>query len=127
MNCNIALAKRLFHGEDSYNCAQAILKAFQERNKLTDDEIASHVSSGGGRVEGGLCGALYAAKLLLDDVEDKAALEKTFVDKAKYATCREIRKNRTLPCIQCIEAAAELLKEKLDKRERQLEPAGGSR
>lgn len=115
MNCNIALAKRLFHGEENYNCAQAVLKAFQEHNKLTDDEIAQHMSSGGGRAEGGLCGALYAAKLHLDSPEDKAGLEKSFVDKAKYITCKEIKRNRTLSCVQCVEAAAELLKERLDK------------
>jgi hypothetical protein len=116
MNCNVTLAKQLFHGEEKYNCAQAILKAFQEHNKLTYDDIVRHESSGGGRVEGGLCGALYAAKLLLDNAEDKAALERSFLDKAKYATCKEIKENKTLSCIQCIETAAELLREKLDKR-----------
>lgn len=116
MNCNITLAKQLFHGEEKYNCAQAVLKAFQEHNKLTDDDIERHESSGGGRAKGGVCGALYAAKLHLGNAEDKAALEKSFVDKAKYTTCKEIKENKTLSCIQCIETAAELLIEKLDKR-----------
>ncbi len=115
MNCNIALAKQLFHGKEKYNCAQAILKAFQEHNNLTDDEIARHKSSGGGKAEGGLCGALYAAKLHLDNVEDKASLEKSFVDKAQYTTCKEIKKNKTLSCVECVETAAELLTRIMDK------------
>jgi hypothetical protein len=113
MNCNIALAKQLFRGKEKYNCAQAILKAFQNHNKLTDYEISQHKSSGGGKAEGGLCGALYAAKLQLDNAEDKIALEKSFLDKAKYNTCKEIKINKTLSCIKCVETAAELLTEKL--------------
>ncbi|MCX6354444.1 MAG: C-GCAxxG-C-C family protein [Candidatus Aureabacteria bacterium] len=120
----IALAKRLFHGREKYNCAQAILKAFQEYNKLTDSEIAQHQSSGGGRAEGGVCGALYAAKLHLDDAGQKTALEKSFKDKAKYITCKEIKKNQTLSCIQCIETAAALLKEKIEKSNKTTARAG---
>ncbi len=126
MNCNVALAKRLFHGKENYNCAQAVLKAFQEFNRLTDNEITRHKSSGGGRAEGGICGALYAAKLHLNNAADRAALEKSFVDKAKYITCKEIKKNKTLSCIQCVETAAELLKEKLDKNGDKLNERGGA-
>lgn len=110
----IALAKELFHGKDRYNCAQAILKAFQKHNKLTDDEISRYSLSGGGKAEGGLCGALYAAKLQLANAEEKTALEISFMDKAKYLTCKEIKTNKTLSCVQCVETAAEILKEKIN-------------
>jgi len=62
-----------------------------------------------------MCGALYAAKLQLDNAEKKTALEKSFKDKAKHLTCKEIKKNKTLSCIQCIETVAALLKEKIEK------------
>lgn len=111
----IALAVQLFHGKENYNCAQAILKAFQNHNKLTEPEIAEYKSAGGGRAEGGICGALYAAKLQLNSAEKKSALEKSFREEAKHIACKEIKANKTLSCVQCVETAAKLLKDQIKK------------
>lgn len=109
----IALAVQLFHGKENYNCAQAILKAFQNYNKLTESDISRHKSSGGGRAEGGICGAIYAVKLQLGNEEQKLATEKSFKEKAKYLTCKEIKTNKTLSCVQCVETAAKILKNQI--------------
>jgi len=107
------LAKE-FHEKGNYNCAQAILKAFQNYNKLADSDILKYRSAGGGKAEGGLCGALYAAKLHLENIEKKSDLEKAFKNIAGYLTCREIKTNKTLSCSQCVETAAKLLKDKIN-------------
>lgn len=109
------MAKQLFHGKGKYNCAQAILKAFQKYGRLPDQQILQHKSSGGGRAPGGICGALYAARLHLSDAAEISDMEAAFKEKAGYITCREIRKNKTLTCVQCVETAAKILKEKMDK------------
>ena len=50
---------------ESLNCAQAILKGFQQEFGITDQEIEEFRNNGGGRAEGGICGALFAAEKLL--------------------------------------------------------------
>jgi len=112
----IELAKKLFHGREKYNCAQAVLKAFQKYNNFSDMEIALHKSSGGGKAEGGVCGALFAAKLQMERPDDKSALENSFREKARYLTCKEIKANKTLSCAQCVETAATILKKEICKR-----------
>ncbi|MFH1440879.1 MAG: C-GCAxxG-C-C family (seleno)protein [Candidatus Omnitrophota bacterium] len=104
----IKLAKD-FYAAGGYNCAQAILKAFQSYNKLTDSDISKYHSASAGRAEGGLCGALYAAKLQLDTKEKKSQLEESFKNIAGHLTCRDIKINKTLTCSQCVETAAKLL------------------
>ncbi|MFC2149719.1 C-GCAxxG-C-C family (seleno)protein, partial [Candidatus Auribacterota bacterium] len=64
---NEETAKSLYHGKDKLNCAQAILKAFQPATGMTDEVIASFKSAGGGRAEGGVCGAIYAARQVVTD------------------------------------------------------------
>lgn len=109
----IKLAKDFF-AAGGYNCAQAILKAFQNHNKFTDSDISKYRSAGGGKAEGGLCGALYAAKLHLDNKEKQVVLERLFKDIAGHITCRDIKINKALTCSQCVETAAKLLKDKLN-------------
>lgn len=109
----IKLAKDFF-AAGGYNCAQAILKAFQNYNKFTDSDISQYRSAGGGRAEGGLCGALYAAKLHLDTNEKKSHLERLFKNIAGHITCKDIKTNKTLTCSQCVETAAKLLKDKIN-------------
>lgn len=59
-------ARKLFHGKERYNCAQAILAAYKEKLNVACDVITEYKSYGGGRAEGGLCGALYAGLFLLN-------------------------------------------------------------
>ena len=103
-------AANYFHGPDRYNCGQAVLKAFQEDHNVTEDLIEQFKKLGGGRADGGLCGALYAAKTLAGNELD-LSLEEKFVKQAGSARCREIRKKGNLSCRECVYTAAKLLKE----------------
>jgi len=67
----IKKADELFHGEERYNCAQAVIKAFEGEFKVTKGQILLAAKKGGGRADEGLCGALYAAHLLVSDDEMK--------------------------------------------------------
>jgi hypothetical protein len=97
-----------FHGEDNFNCAQAVLKAFQEECGVPDAEISEQVKSGGGRADGGVCGALFAA-MLLAAPEQAATIEACFVNETGSSRCREIRATGKLDCRACVALAARLL------------------
>jgi hypothetical protein len=91
------------------NCAQSVLRAFQQEHGVTEDKIEAAGHHGGGRAEEGRCGALHGALQLADDDSARDNLRKAFVAKASSEKCREIRKNKTLSCEQCVELAAELV------------------
>jgi len=85
------------------NCAQSVAKAFGQ-----DDLAALLETCGGGRSEGGLCGALYAALLLLpEDKQDTAKAQ--FKNKAGNVLCRAIRQEGQTPCVECVRIAADLV------------------
>jgi hypothetical protein len=94
---------------EKLNCAQSILKAFRHRKGITQNEIDAARAMGGGRADGGVCGALHAALLLHDDAEKKRSLRKSFAERAGSEHCREIRAKKIVTCAQCVELAAELL------------------
>ncbi len=71
--------------------------------------IDSYSAYGGGRAEDGLCGALYAAKTLLNDPEKTELLKKEFSVKAGSVKCREIMKLKKLPCADCVDLAAQIV------------------
>ena len=100
-----------FHKEDKYNCAQAILKAFQEEYAISQEMIDSYKINGGGRAENGLCGALFAAKTLLNDPSKTEVLEQAFTEKAGSCKCREIMILKMLPCADCVDLAAQIMDE----------------
>lgn len=102
-------AENYFHGDEGFNCAQAVLKAFQGAFSLSDEMIAAHKVSGGGRVENNECGALYAARLLVADESKSEQMTDAFVKAAGSASCKEIRQLGKLNCRGCVgEAAANL-------------------
>ena len=102
-------AKELFHGEQRYNCAQAVLAAFQDRYEVSQERIDEFKAFGGGRAVDGLCGALYAGLTLSPDEQTKLAMKEAFERLAGSHKCREIRKNGKLPCPECVALAAEML------------------
>ena len=106
-------ALKFFRGEEGYNCAQAVLKALEEVCPVDEAMIQQYANAGGGRGEGGVCGALLAAKALLADPAAIARLEARFREEAGALTCRDIRKQRRVTCSQCVGAAARLLSEEL--------------
>jgi hypothetical protein len=96
------------------NCAQSILKAFREKKNVSSEQVADARKLGGGKADGGTCGALHAALSLLDDTEKKESVRKSFVEVAGSDRCREIRAKSHISCLQCVEIAARFL-EKTDK------------
>lgn len=104
-------ASDYFHKEDAYNCAQAILKNFQSEYSISQEMIDSYSAYGGGRAEDGLCGALYAAKILMNDPQKTELLNKKFLKKAGSVKCREILKLKKLPCADCVDLAAQIVDE----------------
>lgn len=104
-----ATAENYFHGDEGFNCAQAVLKTFQSEYELSDDMILEHKKSGGGRVDGNICGALHAATLLESAEESRERFHQAFTEAAGAVTCREIRKGGKLSCRSCSGFAAELV------------------
>ena len=102
-------ASDYFHKEDAYNCAQAILKHFQSKYSIPQEMLDSFSAYGGGRAENGLCGALYAAKTLLNDPKKTELLNKEFFKKAGSVKCREILKLKKLSCADCVDLAAQIV------------------
>ncbi|WP_066628380.1 C-GCAxxG-C-C family (seleno)protein [Labilibacter marinus] len=101
------LAEKLYHGEEGYNCAQAIFKTFQSELKIDEQTILEAKNSGRGKADGGTCGALYAALKLTTSDEVRKKLESTFISKAGSTLCKTIRANRRLSCKGCVRVAAE--------------------
>jgi hypothetical protein len=102
-------AKNLFLGKEKYNCAQAILAAFQEKYDIPQEHIDGFKALGGGKAQEGLCGALYAGLSLARQEEAKARLTEEFTRLAGATKCREIRKGGKLSCKECVALAAATL------------------
>lgn len=94
------------------NCAQSVLRAFQGSHNVSDDEIGKARKLGGGRAEGGLCGALYSALQLMGEPALSESLRREFVNMAGSDKCREI----AIPCVECVRLAASLLAAHGDKQ-----------
>ena len=101
-----------FHGEEGYNCAQSVLKSFQQERNISEMTIYQATALGGGRAEGGICGAIYAALLVSDD--DKAAedLLHKFHEKTGSIYCADIKQSEE-GCRELVKIAAELASEKV--------------
>jgi hypothetical protein len=93
------------------NCAQSILVGFRDACGVPEAEIDAARTAGGGRAEGGLCGALYAALRLSGENETKQTLQRQFVEKAGSERCSDIRQLKKLSCAECVELAATVLSE----------------
>ncbi|MBN2057809.1 MAG: C-GCAxxG-C-C family protein [Candidatus Saganbacteria bacterium] len=110
----IEKAKKHFLGADGHerlNCAKSIFKVFTD----LDEQSRNEIGHGGGRAPGGVCGAYYAANHILarKRPEKLADLEKEFIAAAGSIRCREIRRGRKLPCVDCVGKAAEILHQEL--------------
>jgi len=101
-----------FHSlPENLNCAQAILKGFKKEFDITDQEIEEYRAWGGGRAEGGMCGALFAAERLLLQIGKKSVVEE-FNKKAGGLLCSEI-KEKQFTCTKYVRIADELVKKNL--------------
>ncbi len=106
-----ATAENHFHGAERLNCAQAILKTFQDHYSVSNEAITEHKKSGGGRVDGNVCGAVHAATLLEKDEAVQKRIMDSFIKAAGSHKCREIKSIKTLSCRECVGVAADLLVE----------------
>ncbi len=102
-------AGEFFHGNEGYNCAQSVLKAFQDVFDIADEQIKEFSAFGGGRAEEGMCGALYAARSMVTDCQKVTQLEQLFQEQAGAIKCKEIRKLHRLSCTGCVKTAARIL------------------
>lgn len=98
--------------EEKMNCAQSILRGFRESFQVPEETIAEAKKWGGGRAEGGLCGALHSACRLTSDENVRETLHERFRSEAGSDRCREIRKLGRLSCGECVALAATVLQEK---------------
>ncbi len=96
---------------EKLNCAQSVLRGFQEQFQVEEERITEARSWGGGRAENGLCGALHAARILGGAEDVKERFRERFIESAGSDRCREIRSLRRLSCKECVELAARLLEE----------------
>ena len=103
-----------FHGKEKFNCAQAVLKAFQMESGISEDTIQIAASQGGGRAPEGVCGALHAARVILKNSTTLTSIETDFAAKAGSNQCREIRGIRALSCRGCVALSAHLLEQHMD-------------
>jgi hypothetical protein len=107
-------AKNHFLGKNGYaklNCAQSVIKAYHDLFNASAQEVDVFAGLGGGKAPEGKCGAYYAAwQLALKNNPLKInRFEQDFIDATGSLKCKEIRKQRKLSCLGCVEKAAELL------------------
>lgn len=93
------------------NCAQAVIAAFKEKFNLDENAVHLFAPYAGGKAPGGECGALCAAKFILNEGNrDKIeACESVFLAAAGSTKCKEIRQLKKLPCAGCVETTAGFL------------------
>mgnify|MGYP006988843239 FL=1 len=85
----------------------AVAAAWLDAHHGDPAEVERFKPCGGGRAEGGLCGALYAAIQYRPDQKEK--LVKEFRKRCNGILCSEIRPLQMMTCNDRVAIAAELL------------------
>ena len=99
--------------EEKLNCAQSVLRGFQNACGIGDAAIAEAKKNGGGRAEGGCCGALHSALQLARSEAVRQQLLAAFRAEAGAIECAAIRQQHKLSCPGCVELAAGILEKNL--------------
>jgi hypothetical protein len=107
-------AVRYYRGIEGYNCAQAILKVFQHRLDISENQVKDYADYGGGRAEDGICGALYAIKQLANDDKLIQKIIEQFKEEVGTVYCDEILELGRLSCTGCICTASQIFARILD-------------
>jgi len=103
-----------YHANHLGNCAQSVGAAWANAHKKDIDEVTQRFAAcGGGRAEGGLCGAIYAAITLHPEQKDKI-LEKFKAETGGFVNCKEIRPLKVTSCNECVGIAAGIV-EKIEQ------------
>lgn len=116
---SVQIATNHFLAKDGYpklNCAQAVLKAFQEQLNIPESMIESFKAYGGGRAPEGHCGAVYAAEFIFGlagvlDPEVNAVSNLEAI--AGSALCTDIKAAQKLSCLGCVQECTAYVSEKL--------------
>lgn len=111
-------AAQYFHNaSNNWNCAQSIIKHKQALLGLSDEAIELHYrSKGGGRAEGGLCGALYASLEVLGpgQPERRERLLRDFEREVGGTTCARIKGRCGRGCLELVTLSERLLERELE-------------
>ena len=85
-----------FHAKHLGNCAMAVAAAWLDAHQGNPSEVEKFRTCGGGRAEGGLCGALYAAIQYRPDKKDELIQEfrKRSFRKLRPRSFRQLRRIR---------------------------------
>lgn len=103
-------AAHYFHGQEGYNCAQAVLKAYQANSGMSELTIRSATVAGGGRAKNGICGALYAAQIILGEGTETDSVSKEFLKRNGSIKCSALKKSEC-GCRKLVSLSAQLLEE----------------
>jgi hypothetical protein len=105
-------SEEFFHTlPENLNCAQAILKGFQKDFNISNGEIEEYRAWGGGRAEGGVCGALFSAERILRQAGKESIIEE-FRKETGSILCSDI-KAKKFTCLELVRMADELIDKKL--------------
>lgn len=102
-------ATKFFHGEEGYNCAQAVLATYKDRYNFKQDLIDSYRQFGGGRAEENTCGAIYAIREIVKDERKYLEMRLLFSEKASSYKCKEIKQLQKLSCLDCVKEVVKLI------------------
>lgn len=98
-------------GNPRLNCSRAVAQAFKDKFSLSDEFILSLAFMGFGKAPGGVCGALYAVKTILQQVGNDKNIEtdKLFSEYTGSKYCADIRQMKKVSCVGCVKKAASIL------------------
>jgi hypothetical protein len=93
------------------SCTNSVAWAFRDKFGVDDKAFLELDMFSGGRAPEGLCGALYAVKLIMErgGYGEFEKIRSAFKEAAGSDKCREIRALKKLSCAECVSMAAELL------------------
>ncbi|NTW48814.1 MAG: hypothetical protein HGB19_03615 [Chlorobiales bacterium] len=95
------------------NCAQATMQAYQDEYGIEDEsQVDALFAMGRGRAEGEVCGALYAAKKVLDPIQAQK-IHTDFIKYVETVVCWQIRAQDKISCAACVDLTAQLLQREL--------------
>lgn len=114
----MAKASARFHGVENYNCAQAVLKFFEDHTAASQEKIKEFKQFGGGRAPAGVCGAIYAAARIMNNEKLTDELKERFKQEAGSLGCREIKAVGRLSCAGCVDLAADFCSKTIKDLER---------
>ena len=96
----------------NYNCAQSLYMGWKNEFSFSDEDVEKLAPIKGGKAPGGLCGALYAANLILD-LRGLPHIDREFEEVAGATTCAQIKSVTRYPCQLCVRLADELVEKRL--------------